>query len=77
MGIELEEGHVVIVATGQAGTIVQLGGTDIWVLLNNHDVWVGSSKQVQFPQSREHLDACPIDVERFEERERKNFVQKD
>ncbi len=77
MGIELEEGHVVIVSTSQAGTIVQLCGTDAWVLLQNNDLWVGPQKQCQFPQSREHLDACPVDVERFEERERRKFVEKD
>lgn len=71
-----EEGTVVVVSTGQAGTVVQTG-TEIWVLLANNDIWVGSSKQAFPPQSAEHLASCPLDVERFEERERKNFIAKD
>jgi len=71
-----EEGSVVVVATGQAGSVIQTG-IEIWVLLANNDIWVGSAKQAFPPQSAEHLAACPLDVERFEARERKNFITKE
>ena len=71
-----EEGNVVVVATGQAGSVIQVCGSDVWVLLANNDIWVGSAKQALPPQSAEHLAACPLEIERFEERERKNFVAK-
>ena len=62
----IDEGSVVIVATGQAGTVVQMDGSEVWVLLANGDIWVGSSKQAHPPQSAEHLAACPFNVERLE-----------
>ena len=60
------EGKVVIVSTSQAGTIAQIDGKNVWVLLRNHDIWTGNLSQVYEPQSKEHLDACPIDVPRIE-----------
>lgn len=71
-----EEGSVVICGSGQSGSIVQMG-KDMWVLLLNNDIWIGSSHQCRFPQDEEDLKNCPLDVERFEERERKNFIAKD
>jgi hypothetical protein len=62
------EGVVVICGTGQAGTIVEVIGRDIWVLLRNNDVWVGPMNQCRFPQDQADLDAAPIDVERLEKR---------
>jgi len=60
------EGDVVICATSQAGSIVQIDGKNVWVLLRNHDIWTGLLSQTYKPQSKEHLDACPIDVARVE-----------
>ena len=60
------EGKVVIVSTGQAGTLIQIDGKDVWVLLRNLDIWTGKLSQIFEPQSKEHLDACPIDVPRIE-----------
>ena len=71
-----EEGSVVIVATGQAGTVIQTGKY-LWVLLANGDVWVGSFKQALPPQSPEHLAACPMEVERFVEREKAKRMDRD
>ncbi len=58
-------GDVVIVGTGQAGTVDELAD-DIWVLLRNGDIWVGPYHKARHPQSQEDLDMCPIDVERLE-----------
>ena len=44
------EGVVVIVGSGQAGTIVEVTGRDVWVLLRNGDVWVGPMNQIRLPQ---------------------------
>lgn len=61
------EGDVVIVGTGQAGSIIHIGN-DIWVLLANANLWIGPSHQVRFPQSQEDLDSCPKEVDRFTQR---------
>jgi preprotein translocase subunit YajC len=61
-----ESGNVVIVNSGQAGTIVQITGKEVWVLLANGDVWTGVSHQLIFPQDEAHLAACPLNVERLE-----------
>lgn len=63
--MKFAEGTVVIILTTQAGTIVQ-EGKDLWVLLRNGDMWVGSERQVRLPQDQNDLDACPVDVERPE-----------
>ena len=57
---------VVIVSTGQAGTIMQSSAGQLWVLLRNYDVWTGDSNRVRLPQDQADLDACPVDVERLE-----------
>jgi len=68
---KIKEGSVVICATGQAGTVVDDSiDTNICVLLRNSDLWFGPAYQCRLPQSKEDLDACPLDVDRFEERER-------
>ena len=61
-----EENDVLIVKTQQAGTVVQVNGKDIWLLLRNNDVWVGPSHDARFPQDQADLDACKVDVERLE-----------
>jgi hypothetical protein len=61
----LSESDVVIVSTGQAGTVCQLG-PQIWVLLANGYIWVGSSNQIRYPQDAEDLAACPLNVEKLE-----------
>jgi hypothetical protein len=61
-----KSGSVVICATSQAGTVVQITGKDVWVLLRNNDVWVGLDHDIRNPQDQADLDACPIDVERLE-----------
>jgi hypothetical protein len=64
---DFAEGVVVICNdTGQAGTIVEDEGRDVWVLLRNSNIWTGSKSMIRLPQNQEDLDACPIDVERVE-----------
>ena len=65
---EIKEGSVVVSGTGQAGTACDFKGSDIAVLLRNGDIWIGPVHQCHIPQSQEELDACPIDVDRFEGR---------
>ena len=60
----MTEGTVVIVGTGQAGTIVEMG-KDVWVLLANYNLWIGPFHQIREPQSAEDLAACPLEVDRF------------
>lgn len=74
---EFVEGEVIVVGTTQAGSVVQVDGSNIWVLLNNGDIWIGPFHQCRYPQDEADLAACPIEVERFEERERKNFISKE
>lgn len=66
--MSFEEGSVVICSTGQAGTLTQVIGGDVWVLLANKDLWVGTTTQIRYPQDRADLDACPLEVERLEKR---------
>lgn len=61
----MQENSVVIVLTGQAGTVINNVSGDIWVLLRNGDIWVGSEGMVRYPQSQEDLDAAIVDVERL------------
>jgi hypothetical protein len=62
------EGVVVIVGSGQAGTIVEVTGRDVWVLLRNGDVWIGPMSQIRLPQDQADIDAAPLNVERLEKR---------
>lgn len=63
---EFIDGNVVICDTGQAGSICQISGRDIWVLLRNGDIWIGQTNRVRFPQDQADLDAAPVDVDRLE-----------
>ena len=63
---EFIDGSVAICATGQAGTIIQLTGNEAWVLLRNGDIWVGLINRIRLPQDSADLEACPIDIERFD-----------
>jgi hypothetical protein len=63
-----KNGLVVICATSQAGTVIQITGKEVWVLLRNNDVWVGTDHDIRLPQDQADLDACPIDVGRLEQK---------
>lgn len=72
-----EEGSVVICSTGQAGTITEISGRDVWILLRNNDIWVGPVNQCRLPQDQADLDAAPIDVERLEKKFVPNISERD
>lgn len=65
---DFKEGNVVIVGTGQAGTIVGYVGRDVSVLLTNGNMWHGSDSQCRLPQDQADLDAAPLEVDRFKDR---------
>lgn len=64
----LSEGDVVICSTGQAGTLIQIIGKDIWVLLTNGDIWTGQLHGARLPQNEEDLAACPLNIDRLEKK---------
>lgn len=57
-----------MVATGQAGTVVQSGSAEVVVLLANGDLWRGYTNKVWIPTSDEELEQAIRDVDRFEGR---------
>jgi len=63
---EFVEGDVVIVSTGQCGSVIDSYKREVWVLLRNNDIWVGSTGQIRYPQDEADESACPLDVERIE-----------
>ncbi len=73
---EFVEGSVIICGSGQSGSVIQICG-DIWILLLNNDIWIGPSNMCRFPQYEEDLKNCPLEVERFEAREKINRVKED
>lgn len=64
MNDSFNDGDVVICDSGQSGCLVGIDGQDVWVLLKNGDIWIGSTKRLRKPQDQADLDACPLDVER-------------
>jgi len=61
-------GTVVIVDSGQAGTIWWIEGQEICVGLANCDLWYGYEGQLRIPNNREELKACPKDLPHFSNR---------
>lgn len=62
----MKEGDLTIVDTGQAGTVVQVSGTTIQVLLRSGEIWAGEVSRCREPQSPEDLAVAPIEVPRLE-----------
>lgn len=58
-------GDVVIVSTGQAGTIWFITDKEVGVWLRNGDIWYGQEYEIRFPSNKKELKACPIDVDRW------------
>lgn len=63
----MKNGDLVIVPTTQAGTVINLGNGEAWVLLANGDLWTGPERQAR-PATKEECEAAPKDVERFKDR---------
>ena len=70
MKTEINEGTVVIVSTGQAGTYIGDTAGGAMVLLTNGDIWVGHPGTMREPQDQADLDAAPLNFDRFEGREK-------
>lgn len=66
---EFIEGDVVIVGTGQAGTVIQVIGRDLMVLKTNMEIWMGNDGHCYHPDA-DVLAAAPLEVDRFEGREK-------
>lgn len=71
MMAQLKDGDVVIVGSGQAGTVIENVRGSVVVLLANYDLWTGPSTQVHIPTSPEELAQAPLEVDRFEHREKR------
>lgn len=59
------EGDVVIVKTGQAGTVYWILPGEVCVLLRNGDIWYGPEYDVRLPSSKKELKNCPVNVDRW------------
>lgn len=55
-------GDMVIVSTGQCGTVWYITEKEVAVLLANMDIWYGAHYDVRLPSSEEELKACTKDV---------------
>jgi hypothetical protein len=65
--MKLVPGMVVIVlSTGQCGTIHWTNGEEADVILRCLDVWHGQLKFLRVPADREETDRCPLLAPRFE-----------
>ncbi len=69
----MNEGDVVILNnTGQAGTLTEfLTSETVQVILRSLEIWHGPVSSCRLPQSREELDAAPLEVERPVHKRRK------
>lgn len=63
--VKYKPGNVVIVSTGQAGTLWWITDKEIAVLLANGDIWYGQLYEIRLPQNDADLKACPRDVPKF------------
>jgi hypothetical protein len=66
---QFREGDVVICGTGQAGTVISANSRDLGVLLTNGEIWYGSDGHCYHPDE-ETLAAAPLEVDRFDVREK-------
>jgi len=57
---QLTQGSLVIVATGQAGTVLQNVEGTLYALLRNGDIWTGPPHQCRPPQDAEDLKAARL-----------------
>ncbi len=69
MSQDLKEGDIVICDTGQSGCLTHLDGNGASVLLLNLCMWHGPVHGLRKPQDDADLSACPLEVDRFEQRE--------
>jgi hypothetical protein len=60
----MSPGTVVIIPTGQCGTLEWSTSTDCLVHLANGDIWQGPVSQIRATTDRAEQDAAPRDIER-------------
>lgn len=70
--MEVNEGMVVLIDTGQAGCVWWTTSEIASVRLLNGDIWTGAIKLLRLPQSPEELAAAPVDVARNEPKRKRN-----
>lgn len=63
---KIKPGDVVIVSTNQAGTVWWIDGEEVAVMLRNKDIWYGFTYEARIPSSKEELDACVIDLDKWQ-----------
>jgi hypothetical protein len=66
--MDIKEGDVVIVSSGQAGTFCCTGKEHVCVLLANGCLWYGHYHEMRKPQGEEDLAAAVLEVDRFKDR---------
>jgi hypothetical protein len=66
----MNEGDVVVVSTGQVGTLFHFSQSIAFVILRNGEIWTGNPGMVRKPQDCE-IEQAPVEVERFEAREKR------
>ena len=71
----MKEGTVVIVATGQCGTIVAIASAiyGAIVLLRNGEMWQGPLAMCHEPQSAEEMESAPLEVEKEKPKKRRRY----
>ena len=63
---KIKPGDVVIVSTNQAGTVWWIENGEVAVMLRNKDIWYGNDYEVRIPSSKEELDSCIVDLEKWQ-----------
>ena len=74
--VKFKEGDVIICGTSQAGTVIQINGRNLMVLLTNGLIWKGSDGHCYHPDA-DVLAAAPLEVDRFEDREKAKPIRRD
>lgn len=63
---KIKPGDVVIVTTNQAGTVWWILDGEVAVMLRNKDIWYGKDYEARIPSSKEELEACVVDLEKWQ-----------
>jgi hypothetical protein len=74
--VNIAEGTVVVVDTGEAGTVIEHLQGIVTVLLANGNLWRGGNTRVHEPTSPEELSNAIYEVDRFHHREKKKHPKK-
>lgn len=61
-------GDVVIISSGQAGTIWHITDGIVAVILRCKDIWYGPEYEIRLPSSKKELKACPIELDKWKKK---------